>query len=140
MGPTFLLLKENTMVRYDYGAWRIPMEMLPGFSGKSQNVYPPFNIVELSELDFVIEVAVAGFTKDQLTVEREENDLTVTGSGGEDERTYFHKGIAGRGFEKKFRLAPDVSVTGADFINGILSIAMKRDIPEEKKPEGITIM
>lgn len=102
--------------------------------------YPPYNIVQLTEDEFTISLAVAGFGYDALEITKERNVLAVEGSQEtEDTATYLHKGIGGRKFRREFRLADDVEITGAHLDLGILSISLKRVIPEEKKPKKIEI-
>ena len=104
-----------------------------------QDNYPPHNIVKLDDEHFSIEMAVAGFSKDDVEVELKDGTLTISGSRTEDEREYAHKGISSRKFSKSFRLAEYVVVDGADLVNGILVVNLRVDIPEEKRPQKIKI-
>ena len=109
---------------------------------ESGSGYPPYNIEQLGENDYRIELAVAGFGEDELDVEVQENVLTVSGERAEDngaERNYLHRGIAERAFERRFHLADHIRVRGAELRNGLLSIELEREIPEEKKPRRIAI-
>ena len=105
--------------------------------------YPPYNVVRLSEDAYRIELAVAGFTQDELNIESEQNRLTVTGriedKSANDDLEYLHRGIAERGFERRFQLADHVRVESADLANGLLSISLKRELPEALKPRTIAI-
>ncbi len=103
--------------------------------------YPPYNIVKTSDDEFQIELALAGFSKEDLDVEVKENSLTVKGSKTEkeDERDFVHKGIGGRSFERHFTLADHVEVIGGDLIDGILVIELKRVIPESELPRKIDL-
>ena len=105
--------------------------------------YPPYNILHESENEYLIELAVAGFGEDDLTVEVQENVLTVTGriaeKSEEDGPSYLHRGIAERAFERRFHLADHVEVAGASLKNGLLSISLVREIPEKMKPRQIAI-
>ena len=108
------------------------------------NNYPPYNIVKVSETDYAIQIAVAGFGKDDIEIETKENTLTVKSidkKEGEivDDTTYLHKGISNRAFRRSFTIADDVVVKGASFENGLLNIDLERIIPEEKKPRMIKI-
>ena len=108
------------------------------------NNYPPYNIVKVSETDYAIQIAVAGFGKDDIEIETKENTLTVKSvekKDGEvvDDTTYLHKGISNRAFRRSFTIADDVVVKGASFENGLLNIDLERIIPEEKKPRMIKI-
>jgi molecular chaperone IbpA len=105
--------------------------------------FPPYNVARLTEDSYRIELAVAGFTQDDLTIETEQNRLTVTGriadKGANDEAEYLHRGIAERGFERRFQLADHVFVEQADLANGLLSITLRRELPEALKPRQIKI-
>ncbi|WGH79314.1 Hsp20 family protein [Jannaschia ovalis] len=103
--------------------------------------YPPYNIEKLGENEYRISIAVAGFTADELAIEARENALTVTARKAEtnDERTYLHRGIATRAFEKTFQLADHVQVTGATHADGMLHIELERQVPEALKPRRIEI-
>lgn len=106
-----------------------------------QPTYPPYNIEKTDENAYRISLAVAGFSADELTVEMKENGLTVSGRKAEDtaERTYLHRGIATRAFERRFHLADHVRVSGATHADGMLHIDLVREIPEALKPRRIEI-
>ncbi|MEO1040261.1 MAG: Hsp20 family protein [Pseudomonadota bacterium] len=105
--------------------------------------YPPYNIEQLGENEYRIELAVAGFSSEDLDVEVQENVLTVTGrrERGEDEveRSFLHRGIAERSFERRFHLADNVLVQDAELRDGLLAIRLEREIPEAKRPRQISI-
>jgi molecular chaperone IbpA len=104
--------------------------------------YPPYNIVRVSENEYEIEVAVAGFAEDELDVEIQNGELFVKGeSKANDVRTgnYLHQGIAARDFTRTFALADNVEVKGASVKNGILTIKLEVFIPESEKPKKIAI-
>ncbi|CUS57268.1 MULTISPECIES: Hsp20 family protein [unclassified Hyphomonas] len=105
--------------------------------------YPPYNIERVDENAFAIEIAVAGFTEDDLEIETKEGLLTVAGKRGENEdgegRNYLHRGIAQRSFIRRYQLADHVIVTGANLQHGVLRIDLIRELPEEKKPRKIEI-
>jgi len=101
--------------------------------------YPPYNIKQVDENKYVIEMAVAGFGRHDLELELQDGVLTIKGSLTSDEGEYLHKGIADRAFTRKFTLADTVEVKNADLINGMLKIWLERFIPEEKKPKKINI-
>jgi molecular chaperone IbpA len=105
--------------------------------------YPPYNIERTGETTYRISMAVAGFEDNELTIEAKRNHLTVTGkkaeTEGEDDNAYLYRGIASRGFERRFHTADHVEVTGATLKNGLLHIDLKREIPEELKPRRIAI-
>lgn len=105
--------------------------------------YPPYNVARLSEDSYRIELAVAGFTEETLELETHENVLTISGANGSetanDDVEYMHRGIAERGFERRFQLADHVMVTGAELKNGLLTVSLKREVPEALKPRKIAI-
>ncbi len=103
--------------------------------------YPPYNIERLGENEYRITMAVAGFGEDELNVEVKENSLTVRGEkkAEEAERSYLHRGIASRAFERRFQLADYVEVRGADLEHGMLHLDLVREVPEKMKPRNIAI-
>ena len=107
----------------------------------AQPTYPPYNIEKTADDAWRISVAVAGFADDELNVEVRENALIVTAkkAAEEGERTYLHRGIATRAFERRFHLAEHVRVTGASHVNGMLNIDLSREVPEALKPRQIEI-
>lgn len=107
----------------------------------SRESYPPYNIEKTGDDAWRITVAVAGFTDEELNVEVKENALFVTARKAPetDERTYLHRGIATRAFERRFALAEHVRVIGAVHENGLLHIDLVREVPEALKPRRIEI-
>ncbi|SMH50111.1 Hsp20 family protein [Maritimibacter sp. HL-12] len=108
----------------------------------SRESYPPYNIEKTGENAWRITVAVAGFTDAELNVEVKENALLISARKAEDDdtpRTYLHRGIATRAFERRFQLAEHVRVTGAVHENGLLHIDLLREVPEALKPRRIEI-
>ena len=107
----------------------------------NQPSYPPYNIEKTAEDAYRISIAVAGFSDDELSVEVREHALIVSARKAEDagERTYLHRGIATRAFERKFQLADHVKVTGATHTDGMLHIDLVREVPEALKPRRIAI-
>ena len=107
------------------------------------NNYPPYNIIKKDDERFIIELAAAGFRKDEFDIQHvpEGNKLVVKGTQERDEdtRDYYHKGIAARNFTKTFALSEDVKVEDADFKDGMLYINLVREVPEEKKPKAIKV-
>lgn len=105
--------------------------------------YPPYNIEQSIADDnvYAIELAVAGFGESDLDLEVKEGQLSVVGKKdtGETDRKFLHRGIAERGFVRRFQLADHVVVTGAQLRNGLLRIELKRELPEAKKPRKISI-
>jgi molecular chaperone IbpA len=107
----------------------------------AQPSYAPYNIEKTDADTYRISVAVAGFSEEDLSVEVKENALIVAGKkAAEDkDRSYLHRGIATRAFERRFALADHVRVTGASHENGMLNIDLKREVPEALKPRRIQI-
>jgi len=103
--------------------------------------YPPYNIERTDENAYRIEIAVAGFRADELAIEVKENLLTVTGrkAANDDARKFLHRGLAERNFERRFQLVDYVVVTDAALDNGLLSVSLKRELPEALKPRTIAI-
>ena len=105
------------------------------------STYPPYNIEKTDEDAYRISIAVAGFTDEELSVEQRETELVVAARKAKDEtkRTYLHRGIATRAFEKRFQLADHVRVTGASHEAGMLHVDLVREVPEALKPRQIAI-
>ena len=102
--------------------------------------YPPFDLERVSDDEYRITLAVAGFRQDEIDITAQQNLLIVSGRRRDDgERQYIHRGIATRAFERRFGLADYVQVRSADLSDGILSIALVREIPEEMKPRKVSI-
>lgn len=112
-----------------------------GMRGDATDGYPPFDIVRDGEDSYRITLAVAGFRPDEIEVVAQQNQLTVTGKRNEDDGKgqYLHRGIAARDFERRFQLADFIEVGEAGFDNGLLSIELKRVVPEALKPRKIAI-
>ena len=107
----------------------------------AQPTYPPYNIEKTGENAYRISIAVAGFSADDLNAEVKENALIISARKAPEtaERTYLHRGIATRAFERRFALADHVKVTGATHVDGMLHIDLVREIPEALKPRRIEI-
>ena len=109
--------------------------------------YPPYNVIQIDEDHYSIELALAGIDKDALDIELDQNQLTISTKKVEGLETpletkelqYLHKGISNRSFSRSFTLADHVIVTGADMHNGILKVSLERQLPEELKPRKIDI-
>jgi molecular chaperone IbpA len=102
--------------------------------------WPPYDIAKTGEDDYRILMAVAGFSQDELAITQEQNMLIVAGERCIDGDTLFlHRGITGSKFERRFELADHVRVVGAHLVNGLLTIDLKRELPEEMKPRKIVI-
>ena len=103
--------------------------------------YPPYNIERLTENEYRITMAVAGFGKEDVQIEVRENTLSIRGEKKEadTDRTFLHRGIASRAFARRFQLADHVEVRGADVMEGLLSVDLEREVPERLKPRIIQI-
>ena len=107
--------------------------------------YPPYNIVQVNDDEYTISVAVAGFTQENLSVTKDKKVLVIEGKQtmgdlvDEEAVKYLHKGISERSFRREFQLADHVEITGAHLELGILSVYLKREVPEEAKPKTIAI-
>lgn len=126
------------------GFERLWDEIENAHSAVKQRTYPPYNIIHHDESNFTIEMAVAGFDEDDIGVQVRENILHIEGSLGEsDEKSddILHRGIANREFTRQFTLANDIEVVEKDcsLKKGMLTIKLKRVIPETKKPKLISI-
>jgi molecular chaperone IbpA len=108
-------------------------------SGTQEN-FPPFDLVMLEDNEYRIDLAVAGFKRDEIEITAQQNVLIVAGRKGEgDDRSFIHRGIATRSFERRFALADHIQVRDADLKDGLLSITLVREIPEAMKPRRIDI-
>ena len=105
----------------------------------SNDHYPPHNIVKIDDETFLIELAVAGFSEDELEVDVKERTLTVKGDHITKGREFIHRGISTKKFRRTFRLSEYVEVHGADLVDGVLAIDLKIVIPEEMRPRKINI-
>ncbi len=118
-------------------------DLLDNVAGQAPgNGYPPYNIEKAGDNAYRIVMAVAGFAESELSLTQKENELVVTGQtapNAEAEKQYLYRGIAGRNFERRFQLADHVKVTGAKLANGLLTIELQREIPDEKKARSIEI-
>ena len=101
--------------------------------------YPAYNIAKDDDEHYRIELALAGFSRDEISIQTEKGILTVAANKGEDNANYLHQGIAKRAFSKAFRLAEYIKVDDAQFTDGILTIFLRREIPEADRPQHIEI-
>jgi molecular chaperone IbpA len=131
----------SPLYRSVVGFERLAQQLEQAKSDSASN-WPPYNIESTGDDSWRIELAVAGFKTDELTLEVNQNLLTVTGrktANDDGERNYLHRGLAERDFERRFQLADYVLVTDAGLENGLLSISLKRELPEAMKPRRIEI-
>ena len=105
------------------------------------NGYPPYNIAQINEDEFMISLAVAGFGMDNLEITKDGDQLKIEGTApkGDDDVNYLHKGIGGRNFRREFTLADHVKVANATLELGMLNVHLKREVPEALKPKTIKI-
>ena len=107
--------------------------------GGQSNSFPPYNIKKLDDENYEITLALAGFKKSELSVVVEDGNLVVKGEQEKSEDEFLHKGIAERNFTRTWALADEVKVTGSKLKDGVLTISLVHEIPEEKKPVDIKI-
>lgn len=112
-------------------------------AGQALENYPPFDLIKTGENDYRIELAVAGFKADEIDITAQQNVLIVSGRKKEETEDkgsdFIYRGIATRSFERRFALADHIQVRGADLKDGLLSVELKREIPEAMKPRKIDI-
>ena len=102
--------------------------------------FPPYNVIKSSEDSYLIELAVAGFNKDELNIEYKDSILTVTGDNTtRQDLDFVHKGISERSFKRSWTLGDHVKVKSATVVNGLLVLSLEREIPESEKPQTIKI-
>lgn len=108
--------------------------------GQGSETYPPFDLIQVDNNHYRINLAVAGFSRDEIDITAQQNQLIVTGKKSDDDRIdYIHRGIANRQFERRFGLADFIKVTDADLQDGLLSIDLIREIPEAMRPRKVSI-
>ncbi len=131
----------SPLFRHSVGFDRMQRLMDSALETEQSNAYPPYNIEQVGENGYHVTLAVAGFASDDLDITLTERTLVVSGkmSEHEGERTFLHRGIAGRAFERRFELADHIEVKGAALENGLLHIQLERSVPEEQKPRKIEI-
>jgi molecular chaperone IbpA len=116
-------------------------DLLDSAASETATGYPPYNIERTAENAYLIEIAVAGFKTDELAIDVKESVLTIQGhkSANDQERHFVHRGLAERNFERRFQLGEYVAVIDARLADGLLSISLKRELPEALKPRRIEI-
>lgn len=120
---------------------RIFDQLQKGARSDATDGYPPFDLVRDGEGGYRIDIAVAGYNPEDVEVIAHQNQLSIAGRRPDDKEKgeYLHRGIAARSFERRFALADFIEVASADFNNGLLSISLKRVVPDEMKPRKIAI-
>jgi molecular chaperone IbpA len=119
-------------------------ELMRVSAQQSNTNYPPYNIVQVNEDEYVISVAVAGFAHEDLSVTKDKKVLIIEGKRAADtdeteEVNYLHKGISERNFRREFQLADHVEISNAHLELGILNVRLKREVPEDARPKTIAI-
>ena len=112
---------------------------LNALADRKESNYPAYNIAKDDDEYYRIELALAGFSTDEITIQTEKGILTIEANKAEERGNYIHQGIAKRGFSKMFRLAEYMKVDDAQFVDGILTVFLYREIPEADKSRQITI-
>jgi molecular chaperone IbpA len=116
------------------------LRVLDSIRNTSQQGFPPYDLEKISDTEYRLSMAVAGYTPDDLEIVDHDGVLTVSGKVQADEsKIFLHKGIAGRSFKKSFYLDPYVTVTGSNLENGVLTINFVKEVPEALKPRKIEI-
>ena len=130
-----------TFTRASIGFDRLFDEINREFANSKSTGYPPYNIVQINEDEYMISLAVAGFGMENLDITLEKNVLTVEGNtpNGDEQVNYLHKGIGGRNFRRQFTLAEHIEVEQAGLELGMLNIHLVRNVPEAQKPKKIAI-
>ncbi len=131
----------SPLFRHSVGFDRMQRLLDAAAQTEQNNAYPPYNIEQLGENGYQITLAVAGFSDSDIDITLTDRTLVVSGkmNDGDEERTYLHRGIAGRAFERRFELADHIQVKGAKLENGLLHVALERVVPESEKPRKIEI-
>jgi len=127
--------------RATIGFDRLFDEMTRSFENTKSNGYPPYNIEQINDNEYMITLAVAGFSMENLDITLEKNVLTIEGNTtkADEEINYLHKGIGGRNFRRSFTLAEHIEVEDAGLDLGMLNIHLKRNVPEAEQPKKIQI-
>lgn len=127
--------------RHFVGFDRMFEDMDRMFENSKGSGYPPYNVAQINDNEYMISIAVAGFGMDNLTIEKDKDVLKIEGTApkGDDKVNYLHKGIGGRNFRREFTLAEHVDVKDANLELGMLNIHLVREVPEELQPKKIKI-
>ena len=133
-----------TLTKFGIGFDNMFDELMRVNAQQSTSNYPPYNIVQINEDEYMISLAVAGFGLDNLSVTKDKKFLIIEGKEYQSDSekivpNYLHKGISNRDFRREFQLADHVEISNAHLELGILSVYLKREVPEEAKPKTIAI-
>ena len=139
----------NQLVRFDTNALnrsflgldQIFNDFETRFANQVATNYPPYNVVKRSEDQYELQLAVAGFSREEIDITVENNELVITGTkiDEQDSVEYLHRGLAARNFERAFRLTQFLEVETAEFKDGLLIVKLERHVPEALKPRKIEI-
>ena len=113
---------------------------LNALADRKESNYPAYNIAKDDDEHYRIELALAGFSSDEITIQTEKGILTIEANKAEERGNYIHQGIAKRGFSKMFRLAEYMKVDDAQFVDGILTVFLHREVPEADRPNRLASM
>lgn len=147
IAPNAMTTNDNTYLPSHLLPWTVGFdrqfellrEMADAINPKSRT-FPPCDIIKFSDDEYAIDLAVAGFSEDDLEIEVKDSMLTITGSRPDfEDEEYLHRGIGKRSFTQKYALAEHVEVIGAKLRDGILRIDLERQLPEELKPRTVKI-
>jgi molecular chaperone IbpA len=114
-------------------------EELNALADRKESNYPAYNIAKDDDENYRIEVALAGFSQEEMNIQTEKGILTIEANKGEEHGNYIHQGIAKRAFSKRFRLAEYMRVEDAQFVDGILTVFLHKEVPEADRPKSISI-
>jgi len=133
-----------TLTKFGIGFDNMFDELMRVSAQQSSTNYPPYNIVQINEDEYMISLAVAGFGLDNLSVTKDKKFLIIEGKEYQSDSekivpNYLHKGISNRNFRREFQLADHVEITNAHLELGILNVHLRREVPEEAKPKAIAI-
>ena len=114
-------------------------EELNALADRKEPNYPAYNIAKDDDEHYRVEVALAGFTREEISIQTEKGILTIAANKAEERGNYIHQGIAKRAFSKMFRLAEYIEVEDAQFVDGILTVFLLREVPDADRPKQISI-
>ena len=129
----------STPMARQYVGFDSLFDELNALADRKESNYPAYNIAKDDDEHYRIELALAGFSSDEITIQTEKGILTIEANKAEERGNYIHQGIAKRGFSKMFRLAEYMKVDDAQFVDGILTVFLHREVPEADRPQQISI-
>jgi len=129
----------STPMARQFVGFDLLFDELNSLSDRKESNYPAYNIAKDDDEHYRIELALAGFSSDEITIQTEKGILTIEANKAEERGNYIHQGIAKRGFSKMFRLAEYMKVDDAQLVDGILTVFLHREVPEADRPKKISI-